>query len=338
MRQVTVVVAALAVATGCASGAQQIQPTQPTPNTDLERRFEQLVKGVLPSVVQINTNSGLGSGVVIDDQGHIVTNAHVVVGAQRLHVIPTTGNKTLPARLVGQYAPDDLAVLQVADHSLRPARFGDSSRLTVGMIVLAMGNPLGLSGSVTNGIISALGRTVTSPREGHFEGGTIADAVQTSAPINPGNSGGALVTLDGSVVGVPAIAATDPSIGGAAPGIGFAIPSNTVKSIVGQLIASGKVTRSGRAALGVSVRSVLNARGEAAGVGVVDVTPNGPAEHAGIAPDDLITSVNGVRTPTATELTKTLATLKPGQKVKVELQRPDGHKRTVEVTLGNLPG
>jgi S1-C subfamily serine protease len=335
MRQVTAVAATVALATGCAARAP-VADRQPA--TGLEQQYEQVVKGVLPSVVQINTDSGLGSGVVYDTKGHIVTNDHVVVGAHRLQVIPATGKKTLPARLVGHFAPSDLAVLKVDDGSLRPARFGDSSKLTVGRLVLAMGNPLGLSGSVTNGIVSALGRTVSSPREGRFQGGTIADAVQTSAPINPGNSGGALVTLNGDVVGVPALAASDPTIGGAAAGIGFAIPSNTVKSIADQLIASGKVTHSGRAAIGVRVRNVLDIRGNVVGVGVVDVTRDGPGQRAGIARDDLILSVNGAPTPTTTGLTETLATLKPGQRVKVEVQHPDGRKATVEVTLGNLPG
>jgi S1-C subfamily serine protease len=229
-------------------------------------------------------------------------------------------------------------VVRVSDSSLKPVGFGDSSKLTVGQIVLAMGNPLGLSGSVTNGIISALGRTVSSPREGDFPGGTIAGAVQTSAPINPGNSGGALVTLNSEVIGVPALAASDPQIGGTAPGIGFAIPSNTVKMIADQLIASGKVTNSGRAALDVKVRNVVDLQGNVVGVGVVSVTKNGPADKAGIAPDDIILSVNGTKAATTTDLSQTLAALKPGQTVKVEVQHPDGSRSTVNVTLGELPG
>ena len=203
---------------------------------------------------------------------------------------------------------------------------------------MAMGNPLGLSGSVTNGIVSALGRTVSSQREGSFPGATIAGAVQTSAPINPGNSGGALVTLTGQVVGIPTLTITDPQIGGAAAGIGFAIPSNTVKLIANQLIASGRVKESGRAAIGVKVRTVVDQRGNVAGVGVVSVTPDGAAAKAGIAADDVILSVNGVRTPTTTALAEALAALKPGQRVKVEIQHPDGARGTATVTLGQLPG
>jgi S1-C subfamily serine protease len=208
----------------------------------------------------------------------------------------------------------------------------------VGQIVMAMGNPLGLSGSVTNGIVSALGRTVTSQREGSFPGATIAGAVQTSAPINPGNSGGALVTLANQVVGIPTLTVSDPQIGGAAAGIGFAIPSNTVKLIADQLIASGRVKESGRAAIGVKVRTVVDFQGNVTGVGVVSVTPGGPAAKAGIGADDVILYVGGVRTPTTTALAEALATLKPGQKIRVEIQRPDGTKKFVTVTLGQLPG
>jgi S1-C subfamily serine protease len=304
----------------------------------LQQDYQQVVKAVLPSVVQIDTDSGLGSGVIYDNSGHIITNAHVVAGANRLTVITATGKKALPATLVGQYAPDDLAVVRVNDGSLKPARFGDSSRLTVGEIVLAMGNPLGLSGSVTNGIISAVGRTVSSAREGAFPGATIAGAIQTSAPINPGNSGGALVTLDNEVIGIPALAAADPQIGGAAAGIGFAIPSNTVKLIADQLIRSGRVTNSGRAALGVTVRNVADLTGNVVGVGIVSVTRGGPAEKAGIHANDLIVSVNGTKTPTTAELSDVLAGLKPGQNAQLVVQRPDGGKATVTVRLGELPG
>ncbi|MCO5996411.1 S1C family serine protease [Actinoallomurus rhizosphaericola] len=304
----------------------------------LEQDYERVVKTVLPSVVQIDTDTGLGSGVVYDNKGDIITNAHVVAGANRFTVTTATGKKALPATLVGQYAPDDLAVVRVNGASLRPARFGDSSRVAVGEIVLAMGNPLGLSGSVTSGIISAVGRTVSSQREGAFPGATIAGAVQTSAPINPGNSGGALVTLQNEVIGIPALAATDPQIGGAAAGIGFAIPSNTVKLIADQLIKSGRVTNSGRAALGVTVRDVADLSGNVVGVGVVSVTRDGPADKAGIRTNDIIVSLNGTKTPSTSDLSDVLAVLKPGQVVPIVVQHPDGTKTTARITLGELPG
>jgi S1-C subfamily serine protease len=347
MRRAVALVAGLMLVAGCGSGVRrQTAPTAPTaasagaPGSGdaLERQYEQVVKTVLPSVVQINTDSGLGSGVVYDNKGDIVTNDHVVSGARRLQVTTPSSKSPLPATLVGEFAANDLAVVRVKNARLTPATFGDSSRLAVGQIVMAMGNPLGLSGSVTNGIVSALGRTVTSQREGAFPGATIAGAVQTSAPINPGNSGGALVTLSNQVVGIPTLTVSDPQIGGAAAGIGFAIPSNTVKLIANQLIASGRVKESGRAAIGVKVRTVVDVRGNVTGVGVVSATPGGPAAKAGISANDVILYVGGVRTPTTTALAEVLATLKPGQKVKVEIQHPDGAKEIVTVTLGQLPG
>jgi S1-C subfamily serine protease len=349
MRSGMTALAGLVLVAGCGTGGGTGSASSTPPRVtasarapgsggQLEAQYEEVVKTVLPAVVQINTDSGLGSGVVYDTKGDIVTNDHVVSGARKIQVTSASGKKALPATLVGEFAANDLAVVRVKDPALRPARFGDSASLAVGQIVLAMGNPLGLSGSVTNGIVSALGRTVTSQREGSFPGATIADAVQTSAPINPGNSGGALVTLNNEVVGIPTLTVSDPQIGGAAAGIGFAIPSNTVKQIADQLISSGRVSRSGRAALGVKVRTVVDLQGNVAGVGVVTVTRGGPAGKAGIRPDDVIVSVNGVHTATTTALAEALAALKPGQKVPVEIQHPDGGKRTVTVTLGQLPG
>jgi putative serine protease PepD len=302
----------------------------------LEQQYEQVVRSVLPSVVQITTDQGEGSGVVYDDRGHIVTNAHVVAGASRFKITPASGGKALTGRLVGMFPPDDLAVVKVNGASLRPASFGDSGRLQVGQIVMAMGSPLGLSGSVTNGIVSGVGRTVSSEHEGAFPGATISSAVQTSAAINPGNSGGALVTLSGQVVGVPTLIAAT-SQGQAAQGIGFAVPSNTVKSIAPQLIRNGKVTSSGRAALGVSVGTVVDqSSGEPAGVGVVEVSKGSGAEKAGLQKGDIIIAVNGMFTPTQADLAKILAGLRPGDTVRITLLR-NGGKRTIDVRLSELP-
>jgi putative serine protease PepD len=275
--------------------------------------------------------------VIYDNKGHIVTNAHVVAGASRFKVTPASGGKALQGRLIGVFTPDDLAVVKVDGVTVRPAAFGDSARLQVGQIVMAMGSPLGLTGSVTNGIVSGVGRTVSSEREGAFPGATISSAVQTSAAINPGNSGGALVTLTGQVVGIPTLIAAT-SQGQAAQGIGFAIPSNTVKNIAPQLIRNGKVSNSGRAALGVSVTTVIDPRtGEPAGVGVVSVTKGSGAQKAGIQQGDIIVAVNNAPTPSQAELAKVLAGLRPGGTAKVTVMR-SGVKRTVEVRLTELPG
>ncbi|KAB2345491.1 S1C family serine protease [Actinomadura rudentiformis] len=342
-------VAGLALLTGC-DGGDGRKPAAATTSgpavaagpaaSQVEQQFEKVVSSVLPSVVEIETDQGEGSGVVFDDKGDIVTNAHVVAGARRIQVTTASGGSPLRAELVGAFVADDLAVVKVSGGDLpKPATFGDSGSIRVGQLVLAMGNPLGLSSSVTNGIVSALGRTVSTKQEGAFPGSTVANAIQTSAPINPGNSGGALVNLNGEVVGIPTAAASDPQMGGAAVGIGFAIPSNTVKSIAPQLIRSGKVSASGRAALGVTVRTVIDpVSGQQTAVGVVDVTRDGPAARAGIKPGSLILSVNGKATPNQTALSEVLATLKPGDTAKLEIEQADGAKQTVDVTLGQLPG
>jgi S1-C subfamily serine protease len=243
--------------------------------------------------------------------------------------------KPVDAKLTGVYAPDDLAVIQLADASgARPATFGRSADLKVGDIVLAMGNPLGLASSVTNGIVSALGRTVPEPQGKDSPGAVIADAIQTSAAINPGNSGGALVDLDAQVVGIPTLAAVNPEGGGAAPGLGFAISSDTVRRIAPQLIA-GKVTSSGRASLGVRVTQVTDQQDQPAGAGVVEVVQGGPAEKAGVRAGDVIVSVAGQPTPTTEALSLALAAQQVGATVPVQVLR-DGSTRTVQVTLGEL--
>jgi putative serine protease PepD len=297
--------------------------------TALEQRFEQVVHDVSPSVVLISTGQSLGSGIVYDGDGNIVTNDHVL-GTAKSFTVTLSNGKDHKASLVGRYQPDDLAVIKLDSSPPPAATFADSSKLAVGQIVLAIGNPLGLQSSVTEGIISSLGRTVT---EGN--GAVIASAVQTSAPINPGNSGGALVNLEGEVVGIPTLAATDPQLGGAqAPGIGFAIPSATIKRIADQLIKSGKVTRSGRAYLGVRIASIVGGPG----VVVQSVEKGGPADQAGIRPGDVILEVDGQPTPNADALATVLATLKPGAKVKVKVGRADGSTATLDVTLQEAPG
>ncbi|MER6001295.1 trypsin-like peptidase domain-containing protein [Nonomuraea angiospora] len=304
----------------------------------LESAYEDVIADVLPSIVQITTKVGLGSGIVLDTAGHIITNAHVVGQAGKMEVTIATGGPPRSAKLVRSFNAGDLAVIKVDNpNGLRPARFGDSSKLRVGQIVLAMGNPLGLSGSVTNGIVSALGRTVSEPQEAGSPGATIAGAIQTSAAINPGNSGGALVDLSGSVIGIPTLAATDPELGGgAAPGIGFAIPSNTARDIATQIVRYGKVTNSHRAALGIQGSTVISTDGQEIGVGVIRVEPGSGADKAGIAAGDVIVSINGRNTPTMASLAEALATLRPGDQAKVGVQHSDGTTSTVTVTLSQL--
>lgn len=350
------VIAGLSIAllAGCGvttpSGSRTATPTattqRPAPGTtgtttaeqSVETNYERVIGQVLPSIVQITSKAGLGSGVVFDTSGHVVTNAHVVGKAKEMKVSLATGGSVRSAKLVAAFPQGDLAVIKVDDpKGLRPATFGDSSKLKVGQLVLAMGNPLGLSGSVTDGIVSALGRTVSEPENAGFPGSTIPGAIQTSAAINPGNSGGALVDMAGRVIGIPTLAATDPALGGAAAaGIGFAIPSNTAADIAGQIVKNGKVVNSHRAALGVTGRTVLGVDGQPVGVAVAKVEKGGPAAKAGIKRGDVITSVNGTPTPTIAALSELLSTLKPGDQVKVEVVRKDGQTETVTATLGEL--
>jgi S1-C subfamily serine protease len=322
-----------------AAGASPVSPSAESAAVGVQDAYEQVVAIALPSLVRIDSTAGLGSGIVLDTAGDIITNAHVVGPATTFTVTLSSGNQQLPAKLVSSFPQGDLAVIKLdsAPAGLSPATFADSSKLRVGQTVLAMGNPLGLTSSVTQGIISATGRTVTEPATQTSPGATLTDMVQTSAAINPGNSGGALVDLSGQVVGIPTLAAVDQNLGGAAPGIGFAIASNTVTNISGQILKNGKVTNSGLASLDATVRTATDSTGKPVGVSVIAVSPGGPAQKAGIAAGDTITAVNGTATPSTTVLAQTLAGLRPGQQVPVMVTHADGSTATVTVTLGTLP-
>jgi len=287
-----------------------------------------VVHELSPSVVQIQTSSGLGSGVVFDSNGDIVTNNHVI-GSDTGSFTVTAGARSYGASLIGRFAPDDLAVVHVSGANLTPASFADSSALDVGDIAIAIGNPLGLRSSVTDGIVSAF-------RQGVSEGNGVALPlmIQTSAAINPGNSGGALADLEGRVIGIPTLAATDPELGGtAAPGIGFAIPSNLVKEIATQIIRFGHVTNSHRAYLGVQI-------GDTNGLGVYvqTVTAGGPAAKAGLVAGDVIRSVNGQSIATVDELTSVVSELKPGTTVALAIDTQSGERKTLHLKLGEFPG
>jgi putative serine protease PepD len=289
---------------------------------------EHAVQVALPSVVQVESTGKLGSGIVFDGDGDIVTNAHVVSGARTFTVTTQDGTRHR-ATLRGAFPANDLAVIRTTDTGLKPARFGDSSKLKVGERALAIGNPLGLRSSVTDGIVSATSRTVS---EGN--GVALTSVIQTSAAINPGNSGGALIDLTGAVIGIPTLAATDPELGGsAAPGVGFAISSNTVTKIAGQLASEGRVVASGRASLGVELRSLPTR-----GVIVAGVAPGGPSASAEVRPGDRIAAVAGEPVDSVDAVALTLAEHEPGDRVRLALQEPDGTTRAVTVKLGQLPG
>ncbi|HEX4717415.1 MAG TPA: trypsin-like peptidase domain-containing protein [Thermoleophilaceae bacterium] len=290
----------------------------------LQRQFIEVVKAVAPTVVQIQTPAGLGSGVVLDHDGDVITNAHVV-GRFHTFAITLPDGSQHRGELVGTYPGGDIAVVRLTDARPKPASFGDSSKIAVGEFAFAIGNPLGLRSSVTQGIVSSVGRTISEAN-----GVIITSAVQTSAPINPGNSGGALVDITGRVIGIPTLAATDPEFGGAqAPGIGFAVPSNTARNVAAKLIGSGHVSQAERAFLGVEVSTIVGG-----GVLVESVQRGGPAADAGIRAGDVIVAVGGTPTPTTEQLALTLTKFKPGQRVKVDLVRRNGQRATLIVKLG----
>jgi S1-C subfamily serine protease len=303
------------------------------PGYSLDAAREAVVEKVRPAVVQITIASasggGLGSGVILDSRGYIVTNNHVVTGAQRIQVTLFDGT-SLSAQLVGSDPLDDLAVVKVTPAAkLTAAALGNSSKLRVGQEVLAIGNPLGITQTVTSGIISALDRAVS----------TIPDAIQTDAAINPGNSGGALVDLQGKLVGIPTFSAIDPQFQTPANGVGFAIPSNRVQLIAPQLIETGKVTHTGRAAMGVQLTSVdaaLAAQNNlpvASGALIVVVTPGSPATTAGLKAGDIIVQIGTHPVADVAAYADALLTMSPGQKIAVHVYRGD-QQLTVNVTLG----
>ncbi|MEA2160971.1 MAG: hypothetical protein QOD66_3351 [Solirubrobacteraceae bacterium] len=237
-RYALVVAGLAALVAGCGSAATAGERVSNVPlasadQTRLQQRFVSIVKAVAPEVVQIRTPVALGSGVVFDAEGDVVTNAHVVDNATRFVVTLAPGD-THSATLVGRDTGTDLAVIRIKGARPRPATFADSTQVQVGDLALAIGNPLGLRSSVTEGIVSAVGRSVSETNSVN-----LSSVIQTSAAINPGNSGGALVDLSGQVIGIPTLAAVDPEMGAEAPGIGFAIDSNTVRQVADSLVRSG---------------------------------------------------------------------------------------------------
>jgi S1-C subfamily serine protease len=221
------------------------------------------------------------------------------------------------------------------------ATLGDSSKLSVGQEVLAIGNPLGITQTVTKGIVSALGRTVSESSGQGGTGATIPNAIQTDAPINPGNSGGALIDLRGNVIGIPTLAAIDPEFNAPANGVGFAIPSNRVNLIVPQIINNGKVTHTGRAALGVQVATVDATMAQQDnlsvnhGLLIAQVVSGGPAEKAGLQTGDVIVQVDNKDVTDTSSLSDVLVNKNPGDKVSVKIYRGN-QQMTVTVTLGEL--
>ncbi len=297
----------------------------------------------LPSVVTVRaqgpSGAGTGSGEVIRSDGYVLTNDHVVSPAGRAGQVAVVfdDGSSAAARITGRDPQTDLAVLKVeAGRSLPAIAIGSSARLTVGQPVVALGAPLGLSSTVTTGVISALGRTVRVPSD---DAGTalLASAIQTDAAINPGNSGGALVDCSARLIGVPTAGATVPdeqgNAGGGSIGIGFAIPVDSAMRIAEQLISQGSVTH---AYVGLQIAPLAQEETDDGGLFVVGTTPGGPAAAAGLRAGDIVTAVEGVPVGNADQLDVLSVTRSPGDQVRLTYRRAQT-SADVTLTLGAQP-
>lgn len=311
---------------------------------------------VRPAVVQITNEqvqanqfnqpftvpAGVGSGVIYDKQGHVLTNNHVIEGAQQLLVALPDG-RSFQGKLVGADPVTDLAVVQISDPNLPVAQLGDSTRVQVGDWVVAIGNALALEGgpTVTTGVASATSRAVQEPGSGPGggQGPFLFDLIQTDAPINPGNSGGPLVNLDGQVIGINTLVAGQAEPGVPAQGIGFAIAIATAKPVADQLVASGRVVHPFLGINYIPLNSAIAARlriTQSQGVVVASIVRGSPAAPAGLQPQDVIAAIDGAVLKTDSDLAQIIDRHKPGDTVTLAVLR-GGQQLSVKVTLGERP-
>ncbi len=318
------------------STAEQENPSNPnalSPRAD--NSIAAISKAMLPTVASITVKAGqggdTGSGVSFSQGGYILTNNHVVAAAANGGTIAVKfqGGDAQPATIVGRSPAYDLAVIKTgSDHPV--AKLGNSGSVAVGDAAIAIGSPLGLDGTVTSGIISAVNRPVTAGGQGEA---SFINALQTDAPINPGNSGGPLVNSESQVIGINSAIAT---LGGSSTeggsqsgsiGLGFAIPINTAKRIADEIIATGKSTTP---IIGVGIDQSYSGPGAK----IKTVTPGGPAAKAGLQPGDIIVAVNGQKDPSAVEVLTAIRSLKPGDTITLTVQTPSGGTKDVKLTLG----
>ncbi len=294
-------------------------------------RIPSIVREVEPAVVAVITSRGEGSGVIWDADGTIVTNNHVVAGADRVSVAFADG-KRVDARVRATDPVTDLAVLEADRKGLPAARFADQLP-AIGELAVAIGNPLGFENTVTAGIVSGLGRAIPGSAPASL---ALVDLIQTDAPISPGNSGGALVDADGSVIGVN-VAYIPPQA--SAVSLGFAIPAQTVVTTVTELVRTGEARH---AFFGVQPASLTPQIAERfsiesdSGVLVLGVVPGGPAKEAGLRPGDVVTNVGDRQVRTVEEFLAALRQRRPGDRVPITVQR-DGRPLRLDVTLGDRP-
>jgi putative serine protease PepD len=300
---------------------QNAEPTASTSALSVNAIYRRAYRGVVEITVRTDSGSAEGSGFVYDSSGHIVTNDHVVNGAQSVSVKFWNG-KTYDAQVVGSDSSTDLAVIKVdaPDSQLFPLSLGVSRDLQVGDSVVAIGSPFGLEETVTSGIVSALHRSIDSLNEGF----RIIDSIQTDAAINHGNSGGPLLSSSGQVIGVNAQIRSD---SGGSDGIGFAIPSDTVRSIANQLISNGEAVH---AYLGVSLAPSSTA------ARVAGVRPGTAAAQADLRSGDVIVAVDGTSIDSADGVSQAIDSHQPGDTVTLKIRR-DGKTLTVDVKLGTRP-
>lgn len=307
------------------SGKGGSLPPGPQANDPLFRYFFGSPKGGREPKEEPASN--LGSGVIVSSEGYILTNQHVVDGADQIEVALADGRRT-NAKVVGVDPETDLAVLKINMSPLPTITLGRIDETRVGDVVLAIGNPFGVGQTVTMGIVSALGRN-------HLGINTFENFIQTDAPINPGNSGGALVDAHGNLLGINTAIY---SRSGGSLGIGFAIPVSTARSVLESIITTGAVTRGW---IGVEPQDVTPAIAESFGLEekgaiVAGVLQGGPADHAGIKPGDVLLTVNGEEITDTTRLLNVIAQIKPGTDAKVKLLRKS-KKMELDVMIGKRP-
>jgi putative serine protease PepD len=305
-------------------------PSKPITPSRGETRAGTIYKQAGPAVVSIKTASGSGTGFLIDREGTIVTNDHVVDTDKTVQVKFGTDGRTLRGDVKGVDPSSDLAVVDIDASSIpggtKPLQFADSNGVTVGDVAIAIGNPFGLDRTLTEGIVSSLGRTLQAPN-----GFQIDDVIQTDAAINPGNSGGPLLDDGGKVIGVNSQIATNGTSAGNV-GIGFAVPSNTVRQVLPGL-KDGRTVQ--HAWLGVEIAPTVTGS-STAGAQISSVTLGGPAENGGLQAGDIVTRVDGQRIDDATDLSSAVNTKAPGDKIKLTVER-NGRDEDVDVRLENRP-
>ena len=319
----------------------------PSPATVSACEVTSVANQVLPSVVTISAHGqdggGTGSGEVIKSDGYILTNNHVIAIAANGGSVDVqfADGQTAPATITGRDSMTDLAVIKVdTSAKLKVIAMGESSSVKVGQPTVVIGSPLGLSGTVTSGIVSALDRTIQVPGENDSTA-LLVSAIQTDASINPGNSGGAMVNCSDQLIGVPTAGATVPTSSGESSGgsigLGFAIPVDLAKTISDEIISTGSVTH---AFFGLETLPIPPVAAEQAGLPeglyVRAVTPGGPAAQAGLRAEDVITSINGEPATSNIQLQELTLTKKPGDTVPLEYSR-GGHTTKTTVTLGARP-